>query len=134
MAVKTQAKTKAKAKSATAVAVDRIMELKKLIDATAPAAKEMAKLVADLRAQAMTQDDDQVVSYEGDTGTVVFGESAKTRELTDLKAAKKALGNDVFFEVATITLGDLDKYLTPAELAPLIKEGRGGRKISVLPK
>ena len=132
MAVKTKAKTTAK--SATAVTVDRIVELNKMIAAVAPAVKELDKLTKGLREQAMAKDPDQVVTFEGTDSTVVFGEAAHTRLLVDLVGAKKALGNDVFFEVAKVTLGDLDKYLTPAELEPLIAETRGGRKMDIVSK
>ena len=134
MAVKLQAKKAKTAKSATAIIVDRIVELRKQIAEVAPLQKELDNLTKDLRTQAMEQDPDQVVSFEGTDHMVVFGEAAHTRSLTDVIGAKKALGNDTFFEIAKVTLGDLDKYLTAEELAPLIEEGRGARKIDVVEK
>lgn len=127
-------KAKQAAKTASQIIVDRIVELKKRIDSVAEDQKEFAKLTGELRAQAMEKDPDQVVSFEGTEKTIVFGEAAVTRELVDVEGAKKKLGNDTFFEIAKITLGDLDKYLTPEELAPLVKKGRGSRKIDFLDK
>lgn len=127
-------KVKKSAQSATAMMVDRIIELRAQVEAVSPAQKELDKLVKELRAKAMEQDPDQVVSFDGNKGTVVFGEAAKTRVLTDMAGAKKKLGNDLFMEVAKITLGDLDKYLSADELAPLIEESRGVRKIDFMVK
>lgn len=130
----TVVKVKASVKDASTIVVDRVVELRKQIDAMKPVSDEYNKLVKQLREQAMEKDPEQVVSFEGSDTTIVFGEAAKTRELTDIPGAKKALGTEVFNKVATITLGDLDKYLTPEELAPLIKEGRGARKIDFVAK
>ena len=136
MAVKLKVKSEKKvAKSKTAIIVDRIVELKKVVDAMMKdEGKELAQLTAQLREQAMAQDPDQVVSFSGTNSTVLFGEAARTRALVDLVGAKKALGNDTFFEVAKVNLGDLDKYLTAEEIAPLIENTRGARKMDLVSK
>jgi hypothetical protein len=135
MAVTLKVKAKVEKKSPTAIIVDRIVELKKQIDALAPVAKEYDALVKNLRGQAMEQDPKQVVSFEGTDHTVVFSEAGKTRTIIDMKEVKKALGNEVFFEVAKVTLGDIDKYLSDDDKASLIKEEQDGpRKISFVEK
>jgi len=127
-------KKKVSPKNATAMVVDRIVALRKEIEAISPQQKEYDKLVKDLRTQAMEQDPDQIVAFEGTDVNLIFGEAAHTRAVKDMLAAKKALGNEVFFKVAKITLGDLDKYLTPEELGELVEEGRGARKIDFVEK
>jgi hypothetical protein len=134
MAVTLKVKTKAAPKSATAQTVDRIIELKKQIDALAPITKEFDKLTKGLREQAMEQDPTQPVVFEGTDHAVVFSEASKVRKLGDMKLVKKALGNDTFFEVAKVTLGDCDKYLTPEELALLVTIENGPRKIDFIEK
>ena len=134
MAVNVKVKAKPAIKSATEMTVDRIVELKKAIDAVASLAKEYSKLTTQLREQAMQQDPSQVVSFEGTTHTVVFSEASKVRKLGDMKEIKKALGNEVFFEVAKVTLGDMDKYLTPEEINNLVTVEDGPRKIDVVEK
>jgi len=134
MALTIKTKTKVKAKSHTALIVDRIVELKKIIDAVSPASKEFAKLTGELRAQAMEQNPKETVVFEGSDYNVVFSEASTVRKLGDMKEVKKALGNEIFFEVAKVTLGDIDKYLTPNEVIPLVTVESGPRKIDIVEK
>jgi glutamate-1-semialdehyde aminotransferase len=134
MAVTLKVKTKTAPKSATVAVVDRIVELKKAIDAIAPLQKEFKKLTDDLRAQAMEQDPAHPVVFDGTDHSVLFTEAAKVRKLTDMQAVRKALGNDIFFEVAKVTLTDIDKYLSPEESAQLCTVESGPRKIDIVEK
>jgi|OpeIllAssembly_1097287.scaffolds.fasta_scaffold121730_3 hypothetical protein len=134
MAVSLKVKTKAAPKSATAMTVDRIIELKKQIDALAPITKEYDKLTKGLREQAMEQDPSQPVVFEGTDYSVVFSEATKVRKIDNMMGLKKALGNEVFWEVAKITLTDVDKYLTPNESAEFITIENGARKIDIIEK
>ena len=134
MALTIKTKTKVKAKSHTALIVDRIVELKKIIDAVSPASKEFAKLTTELRTQAMEQDPAEKVVFEGSDHNIVFSEASKVRKLGDMKEVKKALGNEIFFEVAKVTLGDIDKYLTVEEVAELVTVESGPRKIDIVEK
>lgn len=134
MALSVKVKQKPKAKSATATMVDRIVELKRQMDAVAPLAKEYKTLTDDLRKQAMEQDPSQVVTFEGTDHIVVFSEASNVRKLGDMEQVKKALGKEIFFKVAKVTLTDIDKYLTPEESAELVTVESGPRKIDVVEK
>lgn len=127
-------KVKKSPKTMTEMTVDRVIELKHKLDAVAAEQKEYDKLVKELRTEAMEVDPDQVVSFEGTKGTVVFGEASRQRVLADMAGVKKALGNELFMSIAKVTLGDLDKYLSTEESAPLVEQGRGPRKIDIVEK
>src|SRR5512141_1914065 len=118
-------KVKKSPKTMTEMTVDRVIELKHKLDAVAAEQTEYDKRVKELRTEAMEVDPDQVVSCEGTKGTVVFGEASRQRVLADMAGVKKALGNELFMSIAKVTLGDLDKYLSTEESAPLVEQGRG---------
>jgi hypothetical protein len=134
MAVTLKTKSKTAVKSATAIAVDRLVELRKLIDAVTPAQKEYDKISKELRAQAMEQDPTEPVVFEGTDHNVIFSEATKVRKIDNMLGIKKALGNEVFWDVAKVTLTDIDKYLTPNESAEFITIENGARKIEIVEK
>ena len=44
---------------------------------------------------------------------------------------KEFLGDDLFMQLATVRLGDIDDYLTPLQKAEVIEEGRIARKYKI---
>ncbi len=63
-----------------------------------------------------------------------FSQKANKRTISNIKVAKSALGNEVFFKVAKINLTDLDKYLSEDERAECVTESRTGpRQVKFIP-
>lgn len=63
---------------------------------------------------------------------VKVGKDSKVREVTDKAALASALGEEVFFDLAKIPLGDIDKYTTPGQQDAFLKVGwNGKRKLTV---
>jgi hypothetical protein len=77
------------------------------------------------------------VEAEGDLWIIEIGACNKLpRKVTDLKEASKLLGPKTFFELATVKVGDIEKYLTPEQAAKVLTKpedlGYGkARKITV---
>ncbi len=70
---------------------------------------------------------------KGEAFEVSAGVRENNREISDMKAVRKKLGDETFFTVAKLTLKDLDRYVAEAEQVKLglIKKSRGARKIDV---
>ena len=63
---------------------------------------------------------------------VKIGACSAKRTITSKAAIYKALGNDQFVELASFSLLDLDKYLTPVELDEAVgSDLTGARKTTV---
>ena len=60
-----------------------------------------------------------------------IGKRGKSRSIKDMALAKKALGDKLFMQLATVKLGDLDKYLTPPQLAVVLEEKRTAHSVKV---
>lgn len=72
------------------------------------------------------------VKFLGTTGDAVFSAASVKRALTDVRAAHKALGDEVFYAIATISLKDLDKYLSEAEQGAMVHSDRTGARVCKL--
>jgi hypothetical protein len=143
---KAKAKPKTEALSGLAVLIDEVGALS--VDAL-PKLLKIKKLQEELKAylakvKVLNGMIDAIESYDADVEFTEKGElfevsagpRAKNREIPDaaaLKAIKKKLGDDTFFNIAKVTLGDLDKYISEAEQSKLgvVKKTRGTRKIEV---
>jgi hypothetical protein len=79
--------------------------------------------------------DDAEYTERGERFQVIVGKKTVSREIVDLKGIRKKLGDDVFFDIASINLRDIDKYITEAEQTKfnLVKKVAGKRKIEVKP-
>ena len=60
-----------------------------------------------------------------------IGKRGKSRSIKDMALAKKELGDKLFMQLATVKLGDLDKYLTPPQLAVVLEEKRTAHSVKV---
>lgn len=68
----------------------------------------------------------------GDEYLVEAGVKKVCREVKDLEAVRQAMGDEVFMQVAKVTLKDIDAYLTPVEKEPLLEVTRGSRSVKVV--
>jgi hypothetical protein len=104
----------------------KVAEAKKVINAYN---KVRAKFL-ELACAAVNDEDGTTVV--GNHFTVVASPCQNKREVADKAAIFEALGNDTFIELAQFALGDLDRYLTPSQLAKSVKESfTGPRKVTV---
>lgn len=72
--------------------------------------------------------------FKTDFGTITFSPTASVTKITDKAKMIELLGDEVFAKVATVTLGDLGKYLSANELEQITEKIDGSRKlVSVLP-
>lgn len=73
--------------------------------------------------------------FEGVSGDVEFSACAMQRKVTALRELHEKLGDDVFYAIATVTLKDVDKYLTEIEQNGIVEKSQTGpRKFSLKPK
>jgi hypothetical protein len=105
------------------------------------AAKKLIKRYDEIRkiVQGQTQDahaPGEEYEVHGIDSIMKFTAAADSRELTDKTALFKALGNDEFWNLAVFKMTELDKYLTPAEIASCVTvhENGGSRKCTVVHK
>jgi hypothetical protein len=68
--------------------------------------------------------DDEGAIEKGALYQVEIGKRGTSREIKDLALAKKFLGTEVFMKVATITLKNLDDYLTLPQKDQVLKTNR----------
>ena len=133
------------ANSALSTAIDELGEMTgAALKAIAEIKKQQAKLEPyTIKSKQVGELINAITAYDADAEFVekglkyqaVVGKKKKEREILDMRAVRKKLGDKTFFEVAKVTLADIDKYLTEAEQLKngLIKVERTTRKFEVTP-
>lgn len=97
--------------------IDRLDELKKLVQSSAQPAP-----------------DDQELVLKAPSGTVVFSAVSKKTEISDKQKAIQTLGAEKWLELSTVSITELKKYLSPLELTTCTKFGKGSRSLkSIVP-
>jgi hypothetical protein len=118
----------------------------KLLEEAEPIAAQIKALQEKLKPLTKAQKDLQakIDALEGigddeeghvENGVVYFAEIGKrgtSREIKDLGKVKKLLGDETFMKLASITLGNLDKYLTPPQLTEVLKYERTSRSVRIV--
>lgn len=133
--LKEQNKIAPKVKASTAVVFDldgsatRLKQIEKDLDKNALKIKPLLDEQADLKKNIVahvnaTRGDDEEVEIRTPLGDVKIGKKGSDREITDLEKAIEFLGTETFMKIAKIGLGDLDKYLTPEEVAQVVESRR----------
>lgn len=107
----------------------RIEEDQQRLVPLAEATKKLADMIADYDA-----DPDQKLNIDAAMHRLEAGLVGTSRSIKDLKAVKKMLGEETFMKLASVKLGDLDKYLTPPQLEQVLKTSRTKRTIKVIRK
>ena len=108
-----------------------LKEIKALQEKLKPLAEAKAKLQAAIDAMEIEDDYDKQVEI-GHLFKVEIGKKGSNRSIKDLALAKKLLGNETFMKVASITLKNLDDYLTPPEKEQVLKTERTSRSFKVI--
>jgi hypothetical protein len=67
----------------------------------------------------------------GEKFMVAIGPRGSKRSVKDMALVKATLGQKLFMEIASVTLKDLDAYMTPPQLALVLKTERTTHSIKV---
>lgn len=109
--------------------VDRLATLHAQIGDLAPVFKEIKKIEEKLRAvagEAVANTEGAVVV--GTKADFVVSACGTSRAINDMKGVRSAMGDKLFMEVAKVTLGDVDKYLTEDQKTKLVTETQEGSR------
>lgn len=104
-------------------------EIKALQDMLKPFKAEADKLQA--MVDALEIDDDGEDVREGDRFRVEIGKRGSNRKVTSMAGIRDALGDELFMELATITLKNVDDYLTPPQKEKVLETTRTSRSIKL---
>lgn len=119
--------------SVLAQKVDQYADLKSELTLAEAKVKPLKKEVDQLRDDINDLVDvlvsaDQPTTVDGYAHTLVLGEKANEVQSVDLDKAMEFLGKVAFFKLIKVTIGDLEKYLSPAQLEEVIVRKRTGRR------
>jgi hypothetical protein len=80
-------------------------------------------------------DDDPDAEFEelGSRFKAKVSKQGTERKVTDVEKVSKLMGKKVFWSLAKVNLGDIDKYLTPEEKLDVITTSRKPRSVSFGP-
>lgn len=80
---------------------------------------------------ALEIDDDETDTIVSDRFRAEVGAKGKSRSISDLGQVKEYLGDELFMQLATITLKHVDDYLTPPQKEKVIKTDRTKRSLKI---
>lgn len=123
-------------KSDLSIKVDRLIELKAIIDPLKVSVDEYDKLRKELASLADTiSSPNEPAVFEGDNGSLTFSACGSERKIINMKKLFSLMDEDTFFKLAKLSLSDLDKYVLKAEQSDVVATSlTGARKISISPK
>jgi hypothetical protein len=108
-----------------------IAQIKTLQEKLKPLAAARAALDLEIAEIEVADDyDDHVELGEGFKAEI--GKKGSSRSISDLDKVKKLMGTVTFMKVATVTLKDIDAYLTPPEKAQCLTTTRGARSCKII--
>jgi len=107
-----------------------LAEIKKLQDKLKPLADAKKALQASIDAMPAEDDEEKLIEL-GAEFRLEIGKKGSSREIKDLVAVKKLMGNELFMKVATVTLKDLDAYLTLPQRETVIETKRTSRAFKI---
>lgn len=108
--------------------LDKIAKLKLELE---PLEKAQAELAAYVNEAFEDSPADNEYFLQGTRYRAKVGKKGTKREITDMEGIKKIMGVKTFMKVATVKLGDVDKYLNPDEKEKVLKVERTTRNVAV---
>lgn len=106
-------------------------KIKKLQLELEPLEKAKAELEAYVNEAFEDSDADTEYYLQGTRYRAKVGKKGTKREIIDMEGIKKIMGVKTFMKVATVKLGDVDKYLNPEEKKKVLDVQRTKRNVSV---
>jgi hypothetical protein len=76
-------------------------------------------------------DDVEGVLEHGAEFEVTIGKRGSARSIADMKAVRAMMGDELFMKLATVTLKDIDAYLTPPEREKVLTVARTSRSLKL---
>src|SRR4051812_23313727 len=115
--MKTRAKAAPRVLSREATLADLIITLDPPIQAAkAPAKKQKAARDMLLELLSVIAAPEDELTARGTLGEVTFTAASEATACTDLRRVHELLGDDAFYELATVSIGDLKEALTALQL------------------
>lgn len=105
----------------------RIKEEQERLKPYNAAVAELAEKIAELEI-----DDDATGMELGAAYKAEYGKRGTSREITDMEKVRQLMGDELFNQVATVTLKNIDDYLTAPQRKQVIKENRTKRTVKVI--
>lgn len=109
-------------------------KLAKAMKKLEPLTAKVAKLKKELAEEANTYPADESVTLEGTSWTVEYGKNAMKVLSTNKEVLRETLGPDVYFELSSVSIGDIRLYCTPPQIASILTEDREGGRTGKLKK
>lgn len=72
---------------------------------------------------------DQVLEKSGESFAAEFGAKGQSRSITDLGKVRSFMGDDLFMQLASVTLKNIDDYLTPPQKEACLTTERTKRSV-----
>ena len=112
---------------------DKYAELSAKAEKILEKAKPINLEISEIQKAIMERVDSQIEPTEkmvvkASTVWVEIGEKAKSRTITDMEKVVELFGTETFLKVAKVGLADIDKYLTPEQIALCVSEEKTGRR------
>jgi hypothetical protein len=116
--------------------VDELLELIEWENEIAKPKLKRLKLLKDTLVSEINKqkdaDIDQSYTRSGADGVATISAAVKERKIKDLRMVHMMLGDDVFYEAASVPLKVIDDYLAPHQRDEVLdKDGRGSRRVTV---
>lgn len=108
--------------------LDKIAKLKLELE---PLEKAQGELAAYVQEAFEDSDADTEFYLQGTRYRAKVGKKGTKREITDMEGIKKIMGVKTFMKLATVKLGDVDKYLNPDEKKKVLNVERTTRNVAV---
>jgi hypothetical protein len=96
--------------------------------------KSYKKALAELQEKidGIEADDDATLEELGGVFKIEAGRKGTSRRIADTLKLRELMGDELFFQCASVTLKDIDAYLTAPQRAEVLEETRTGRTLKLI--
>jgi hypothetical protein len=96
--------------------------------------KPYKKALAELQEKidGIEADDDATLEELGGVFRIEAGRKGTSRRIADTLKLRELMGDELFFQCASVTLKDIDAYLTAPQRAEVLEETRTGRTLKLI--
>lgn len=109
-------------------------QIKALQEKLKPHQARFKKLADDLNKDLAQTDPDTEVVARGENFEVIVSRNGNQRKIADINALRKEMGDKTFMACASVTLKDIDQYLTDAQKQKVLTNTRTARTIKAIQK
>ena len=96
--------------------------------------KPYKKALAELQEKidGIEADDDATLEELGGVFRIEAGRKGTSRRIADTLKLRELMGDELFFQCASVTLKDIDAYLTAPQRSEVLEETRTGRTLKLI--